>query len=310
MSSNIKNSSLPAVNKNAATPNNSSHTSSKKTGTPAPVPTTISTNVPCPTKIVRPSNGKQGLANKSSAGKLPKIASSSKSAASGAPEKILKQTAETGAITAAAEAETDAKRLGEEEKKKLAEEARLAEETRLAEIKKQEEDAAAKKIRGNGDVTLIYERYDEKFPIVDGSTTAANIDEVYCLSFVMPNCVIHLSTYNPIEKRQLQIEGNIDYFMKEDPRGTFHDLEKDRTYYVYVEQEADQLARDQERQRRIATSMEGINEKGVKHNREQEGCSCLYGNPCMDEYICKDWHNRFSVARANGWKAFPGIDGT
>ena len=32
-----------------------------------------------------------------------------------------------------------------------------------------------------------------------------------------------------------------------------------------------------------------------------ESCSCLEGNPCVDEYHCKDWNNRFDVARKNGW---------
>ena len=33
-----------------------------------------------------------------------------------------------------------------------------------------------------------------------------------------------------------------------------------------------------------------------------ETCSCLYGNPCVDQYICQDWDNRFEVATKNGWK--------
>ena len=33
-----------------------------------------------------------------------------------------------------------------------------------------------------------------------------------------------------------------------------------------------------------------------------ETCSCLYGNPCVDEYICNDWKNRFEIATKNGWK--------
>ena len=89
----------------------------------------------------------------------------------------------------------------------------------------QEAEAAAKKLRGNGDVVLVYEQYNESFPIVDGSTTHANIDDVYCLSFVMPNCLIHVSTHAPGEKRKLEVEGNLDLFVKEDPRGTYHGLE-------------------------------------------------------------------------------------
>eukprot|EP00943_MAST-04B_sp_MAST-4B-sp1_P000214 g214.t1 len=33
-----------------------------------------------------------------------------------------------------------------------------------------------------------------------------------------------------------------------------------------------------------------------------ETCSCLYGNPCVDQYVCSDWKNRFEIAKQNGWK--------
>ena len=193
-------------------------------------------------------------------------------------------------------AEEEAKKQAEEEAKKLAEE----EAIRLEEERKKRE---------NGDVTLIYEQYNEKFPIVSGMTTSENIDEVYCLSFVMPNCKIHLSVFSPQDKRKLDESGNIDIFVKEDPSGTYKGLSADCTYYVYVEQEAEQLARDQERMRRIVEGMEGA-KKGddglIKPDdgRGVESCSCLYGNPCVDEYGCRDWSNRYAIAMANGWKGF------
>ena len=116
----------------------------------------------------------------------------------------------------------------------------------------------------NGKVKLIYEQYDEEFPILAGSTTQENIDEVYCLSFVMPNCKIHLSVHPPPVKRKIESDA-IDaskrgdekslgeayalyksLYLEEKPAGTYRGLENDKTYYVYVEQEAEQLARDQE----------------------------------------------------------------
>jgi hypothetical protein len=161
----------------------------------------------------------------------------------------------------------------------------------------------------NGKVTLVYEQYNEPFEITNGSTTAENIDEVYCLSFVMPGCLIHLSNLNPQEKRQAVIDGNLDLFIEEIPRGTYHGLEVDKTYYVYVEQEAEQLARDQARMKQIANSMEGAKKTGDSvltkdDGRVLESCSCIYGNPCVDEYGCKDWANRCAVATKNGWKGF------
>ena len=207
---------------------------------------------------------------------------------------------------------------------------------------------AERKLKGNGNVKLIYERYDEEFPIVDGTCTAAEIDDVYCLSFVMPNCLIHLSTYSPQEKREkdseiydrsqdierLQAEAETldtsderkeeiknelkacyevvkqELYIKEEPPGTFHGLEKDVTYYVYVEQEADQLARDQERMRMVAMEMEGYGENANRNEKDNvgtESCSCLFGNPCVDPYGCKDWDNRKAVAAANGWKESGGL---
>eukprot|EP01041_Mallomonas_annulata_P013781 gene13781-29301_t len=159
-----------------------------------------------------------------------------------------------------------------------------------------------------GMVKLIYEQYNEEFEIKDGSTTAANIDETYCLSFVMPNCLIHLSLLPPIEKRTQEIECNYDIFVKEDPRGTFHGLRTDSSYYVYVDQEADQLKRDQEIIKlRLATHGAGAataTSVTKDDGRVLESCSCLYGNPCVDEYGCKDWNNRYAVAKINGWKGF------
>jgi hypothetical protein len=41
----------------------------------------------------------------------------------------------------------------------------------------------------------------------------------------------------------------------------------------------------------------------IREKRE-EGCSCLFGNPCMEPDYCKNWQGRFEVAKANGWKGY------
>ena len=207
-------------------------------------------------------------------------------------------------------------------------------EQEAARLKAEEEE---RKLKGNGNVKLVYERYDEEFPIVDGICTAAEIDDVYCLSFVMPNCLIHLSSYSPQEKRmkdseiydrsqdiqnlqseleasdtneerkeEIKIESQIcwevvkqELYIKEEPQGTFQGLEKDRTYYVYVEQMADQLARDQEKMRMIAMEMEGYHgHDNCSNNKTDFGdhgdtCTCIYGTPCTDEEGCRNWKQRF-----------------
>lgn len=177
---------------------------------------------------------------------------------------------------------------------------------RAAELAAQAEAARLKKENDNGMVKLIYEQYDELFPIVDGSTTQATIDDVYCLSFVMPNCLVHLSYHPQVQRFERENAGIFDSLVPEDPRGVYHDLVKDQIYYVVVEQEADQLRRDQEATKaKWAPALD----KQKKENEHDDGrgfetCSCIYGNPCVDEYGCKDWHSRFAVATANGWKGF------
>ncbi|GAB9465845.1 hypothetical protein Gpo141_00003235 [Globisporangium polare] len=151
---------------------------------------------------------------------------------------------------------------------------------------------------------LIYEQYDEEFPIVDGSTTQASVDEVYCLSFVMPACLVHLSRHPNVERFTRENNGIFDSLVAEEPRGVYQGLERDTTYYVVVEQEVDQLRRDQEATRARwdpeSKQLKQQNDDG----RGFETCSCIYGNPCVDEYGCKDWHARLAVATANGWKGF------
>ncbi len=34
----------------------------------------------------------------------------------------------------------------------------------------------------------------------------------------------------------------------------------------------------------------------------KEGCSCVWGNPCVDQYVCLDWNNRYEVAKKNGMR--------
>lgn len=48
------------------------------------------------------------------------------------------------------------------------------------------------------------------------------------------------------------------------------------------------------------SSWRGNGEDGARSGGE--GCSCLFGNPCIDQYVCKDWSNRFEVSKKNGFK--------
>lgn len=201
---------------------------------------------------------------------------------------------------AALEAQIEAAKISEEQEK-------LKKQNLEEERTKKAAEEALIKEQGNGKVKLIYERYNEEFTIVDGSITAAEVDDVYCLSFVMPDCKIRLSVLSPQQKREREeADPMFDLFLKEDPPGTFLQMVKDSDYYVFVEQAEDQLKRDQERMRLIASQMEGANMVGSGRNEKDnvgtESCSCVFGNPCVDPYGCKDWDNRRAVAAKNGWK--------
>ena len=50
-------------------------------------------------------------------------------------------------------------------------------------------------------------------------------------------------------------------------------------------------------------AMEGT---GKDSSRRVDGCSCIEGNPCTEanKYNCKNWNNRYEIAKKNGWKGF------
>ncbi|CAN0052969.1 unnamed protein product, partial [Ectocarpus sp. 4 AP-2014] len=101
--------------------------------------------------------------------------------------------------------------------------------------------------RGDGKVTLMYEMYDEKFLIKDGCISAAEIDETYCLSFVMPNCTLHLGPLGPADRYVRENEGELMPYLEENPSGTFHGLEDGEVYWVYVSRDEEEEKQDKER---------------------------------------------------------------
>lgn len=143
-------------------------------------------------------------------------------------------------------------------------------------------------IHNNGKVILNYVMYNEEFAIVNGCLTQAEIDDVYCLSDAMPGCSIHLSRHPPNIGRQLEADqvSFEDIYIREDPKGTYHDLEDEQTLYVYVEEEAQQLARDQARMRSLLAIADDTLVSSNKNDninirddgRNMESCSCVYGN--------------------------------
>jgi len=181
----------------------------------------------------------------------------------------------------------------------------------------------------NGSVTLLYEMYHEKFDITRGTITEDAINDVYGLSDVMPNCRLRLSVMTPAEVREATIrhtnaEGSADddealgsscgspcgvKYLPEHPAGIFCSLQNEHSYYVYVSQDSEELRREQLERDKV--NMQKLAERAADNKIERDdgrgfdGCTCIYGTPCVDEYGCRDWSKRFDIAKANGWGGFP-----
>mmetsp|Transcript_124182 Transcript_124182/g.359127 ORF Transcript_124182/g.359127 Transcript_124182/m.359127 type:complete len:280 (+) Transcript_124182:105-944(+) len=217
-----------------------------------------------------------------------------KALAKAAPEEKVDPEEEKRAAEAAAAA---AEEVAKEAEKKAAEEAEAAKEAEKkaaeeaeAEKQKAEIEAELKRLAelANGEVVIRYSMYAEKFPISDHKLTAATIDELYCLTDVMPGCFIHLA------EKEFE-HGEDHHYMKEDPPGTFHGLMANETYWCYVQQDPEQEKKDQERMRQQWAGVQvggGVGDRGS----EGETCSCGWGAPCTNPMICKDWDNRFANA--------------
>lgn len=153
-------------------------------------------------------------------------------------------------------------------------------------------------LRSEGTVVINYEMYNEEFPISQNSLTAARIDEDYGLTDVMPGCRIRLSTIDS-KRRTLYEEAHPGCeapWVKEDPEGTFQELLAGNTYYCIVIENPEQYKKD------MAELKQRLGDAALHTEAKprQEGCSCLYGNPCQDPYVCLDWDNRWKVAMENG----------
>ena len=156
--------------------------------------------------------------------------------------------------------------------------------------------------RSEGNVIINYQMYNEEFPISNNTLTAERIDEDYGLTDVMPGCRIRLSTIDSKSRTLYENahDGLQAPWVHEEPIGTFKNLLSNETYYCIVFEDAIQYEKDMNELQKRLNNQPKENYK----TRTEEGCSCLYGNPCMDQYICRDWNNRYAVAKTNGWKGF------
>ena len=164
----------------------------------------------------------------------------------------------------------------------------------------------------SGEVIIRYNHYKKSFPVTKGSTTSALIDAEYFLSFAFPKSKIHLTIYGPsdftFEEKGLKSRP----WLNESPEGTYHGINLTQEYWVDIEEDQEERKAYEERQDALAQ------ESAVKRLQDEErgeddcpliktkteSCSCIEGNPCLDRYACKDWENRYDVAKRCGWKGF------
>ena len=90
----------------------------------------------------------------------------------------------------------------------------------------------------NGNVLLRYNHYKEEFVIVDGRLTSSEIDERFCLSFAFPKCRLHMT----------DVEGSASANVDED-EGGFANMQTGKTYWVLVEEDAEEAKLSEERNR-------------------------------------------------------------
>jgi len=115
------------------------------------------------------------------------------------------------------------------------------------------------------------------------------------------------------EQQYLQIGLTERPLIEEKPVGTYVGLAPDAVYWVQIEEDSaekeayekrsDEYSKQQQAKREAEEEAEknGLNQLVLE---KREGCSCIEGNPCLDAYGCKDWTNRFEVAKKHGWKGF------
>lgn len=148
-----------------------------------------------------------------------------------------------------------------------------------------------------GEVVVRYNHYNKSFPIVAGVLKWEDVDEEYALSFVFKGnfqrIVAEASTGQPMVQ-----DGDL-----------YRGLSLGTEYRIEIIEDPAQLAEPTKPYVPLSGSatcsgrvFESCNEFGI--GGREEGCSCLYGNPCAVPYNCKDWKNRNEVARRNGWKGF------
>ncbi|GMH52684.1 hypothetical protein TrST_g1462 [Triparma strigata] len=169
-----------------------------------------------------------------------------------------------------------------------------------------------------GKVTLHYNMYSEMFDISLGSLPVATVDSEYCLSDIMPGCQVKLSSVKTdtrgttLKHPELLFADRSQFgnpYVTEDENKCFTGLRDGREYWVYIIEDPVQEQEDRAKMAKLIAEMD-VEETGRADDYSEacremgitESCSCIEGNPCVNELCCRDWYRRFEIAAKNGWK--------
>ena len=186
--------------------------------------------------------------------------------------------------------------------------------------KKYAEKTAAKRAKESGDAVLHFKSRREVFNIKGGRLDASDVDARFGLaddssnSFKSGAYNVHLSKLNPrtlaarVRAGRSKGTNKYSFYVGESPIGTFSGLEAGAEYHVYIDADTAEETALRESADGAAGASLGArapgSDDGQRGGRLREGCSCLWGNPCVDQYVCQDWENRYEIAKANGWNGY------
>lgn len=164
-------------------------------------------------------------------------------------------------------------------------------------------------------VFVRYNHKNGKFPVVDGQLDFSLVDASYCLSYVLKgewSCSLRHAELGEISLDGGRLRhGDTDEYGDPIAHGTFSGLRthdddgggsakeaKEAQYVLQVQQDPSQAKAPREAYRGSGGASASLFREGSR----KEGCSCIWGNPCVSPEFCVDWHNRFEVAKRNAGK--------
>lgn len=130
-----------------------------------------------------------------------------------------------------------------------------------------------------------------EFKIKDGKVEYAVVDDELALEYAYEKGYQFFLTAEKDKKP----DETISFFSQGQGKNKyFENVQAGTTYWCVV------LKNDAAENKRKVYKADVSSFAGGKEEKKRgEGCSCLYGNPCVDQYICLDWNNRFTVAKNN-----------